>query len=162
MARKCLQCKKEFQYKDGFDCNEAPGNHKLEPRTYYHFGGAHLSNERERRTWAPQVLLNAPADKLDKESGRMTAQQPIMVQFQNGGQYTTDDCQIQFYLETRTSVGWGDAGAKRWNDIYLTKAQRVDIREAEVAARERKITEENELLAQTRARVKSTAAKTST
>ena len=67
---KCTVCKKEFTYPE-FHCSALPGNHRVEGKTYYHFGGRDIQNERDRRNFGINVVLHAPPDILDKESGSM-------------------------------------------------------------------------------------------
>ena len=152
---RCVVCKEDFAYPD-FKCKKLPGNHRVESRAYFHMGGSNLSNVKDRRTWGPQMVLHARPQILDKESGKLVDQQSIMVQFQPGGTLQTDNPEEQFYLETRCpAVGWGDAGRKQWESIYLTTEQRQQLTSAELAATERKLAETNSLLAETQRRVAS-------
>ena len=145
----CNACKKEVSFAKGFNCSARPGNHRLESRIYYHFGGGNLQNERERRTWAPLVILIAHPDRLDEASGKMVSVGPLEAQFQAGGMYSTEDAEKQFYLETRVpGIGWGEAGRKNWEKVYLTTAQRKQITEAELVETERQLKENNSLLEQ--------------
>lgn len=151
----CQACKKEVTFATGFKCSARPGNHRLESRVYYQMGGSTLQNDRERRSWAPLVILMAHPDRLDEASGKMIAVTPLEAQFQAGGIFSTEDAEKQFYLETgNRGIGWGDAGRKQWEKVYLTPTQRKAITEAELAESERKLAENNALLAQVQQRTK--------
>lgn len=151
----CLACNKEVTFAGGFKCKARPGNHRLESRVYYHMGGATLQNERERRSWAPLVILMAHPDQMDEASGRMITVAPLEAQFQPGGVFSTEDAERQFYLETgNRGIGWGEAGRKQWERVYLTQTQRKAITEAELQESERKLAENNALLAQVQKQTK--------
>jgi len=143
---KCLVCGEDFAYEDGFSCKKVPGNHRLETKAYYHFGGNQLPEGKDRRSWAPMVVLDAPADRRDPDTGRAMAQQPIIAQFAPGGVFQTADALEQYLLETRTSCGWGAAGKARWEEIYLTTDQKRAMAESRLRETQRKVLETNAML----------------
>jgi hypothetical protein len=118
-------------------------------------GGSSIQNDRDRRGWAPLVILDARPDELDPRSGKTVSKPPIEAQFAASGLFVTEDPQIQFFLETRCpQVGWGEAGRKNWEKIYLTPTQRRMLSEAELESIQKQITEQNTLLDQVKNRAK--------
>ena len=109
---KCVACGKDVTYPD-WKCPKLPGHHKVDERVYFHLGGGHIQNPRERRGWSPQIILRAGTEATDTRTGEKYLVPTIRVIFA-GQQVTTQDPEIQFYLETKNdnSIVWGDEGLK--------------------------------------------------
>lgn len=148
---KCRLCDKQVTFPN-FACKSAPSNHKLESKTYYHLGGRDIRNERDRRGWAPLLILRPGAEKA-APAGIGTITEPSLVaQFSPGGIFSTEDAEMQYYLD-RKGLPSGEEGMKMWQKVYLSQDQRKALAEGELAGIERKIQEGNALLAQTKKQV---------
>jgi ABC-type Fe3+-citrate transport system substrate-binding protein len=150
----CLVCKKEIQYGE-WKCDKLPGSHKVQEKTYFHLGGSHLQNWRERRGWSPQVILRAGYGITDPRTGAQTLEPTVRVYFSNQ-QLTTEDPQIQFLVETKNdmTIAWGEEGHKSWQKIYLTQDQQKDLANSELENLNKQIRESNALLAEVQGRGK--------
>lgn len=149
----CLVCKKEVTFPN-WKCERLPGHHKVAEVVFFHLGGGHIQNPRERRNWSPQVILKAGTEATDTRTGEKYLVPTIRVVF-SGQQVVTQDPEIQFYLETKNdnSIAWGDEGRKNWDRIYLTPEQQSEIARKELDKIHREIEDGNNLLAQTRQRI---------
>lgn len=160
--KKCVDCGDEVAY-DGSDiensgfgpCKKHPGNHVVESVTYYHPGGRDLQDTRDRRKFSPTIHLVPVYVREDPKTGRSVQTRGLVVQFEQSGKLETSDPQIQFYLEQKPDIAYGDAGLRMWREIYLTTEQNLGVAKAELAETERKIKESNDLLARVQANVKS-------
>lgn len=150
--RKCLACNKDVTYPH-FSCGSLPSNHKLEPKTYYHLGGRDIRNERDRRGWAPLLILRPGIDKAAPAGIGTISEPSLTAQFSPGGVFATDDAELQYYLDMK-GLPYGELGLREWQKVYLSMDQRKTIAENELATTERKIKENNDLLAQTQHRVR--------
>lgn len=149
----CLACDKDFTFKDGFACATRPGNHRLENVRFYHMGGRDIQHPREKRGWAPVLLFTRPRQR-DPLSGNIIDAMPLEVRFNQGGVLDTDDAEVIFWMQTRSSaVGWGPEGLKTWEMIYLTTDHRAAIAQNRLDAINQQIKDSNTLLEQTQARV---------
>jgi hypothetical protein len=54
------------------------------------------------------------------------------VQFGDGKLRPADPA-VQFYLEQKPDIAFGEGGEKMWREIYLTPQQNLDIAKAELA-----------------------------
>jgi hypothetical protein len=149
---KCQVCGEDVSYPK-WKCSKRPGNHRMEEKVYFHLGGSHLQNWRERRGWSPLVILKAGQEVQDPRTGTKLLEPTIQAMF-SSQQLCTDDPEIQYYIETKGDhcIVWGPEGRKAWERIYLTPDQQKDLANAELAGINRQITEQNELLAQVRGR----------
>jgi hypothetical protein len=165
---KCLACGEEVtftrdeQHPNGnWQCSKLPKHHKVQERTYFHLGGAHIQNWRERRGWGPQIILRAGYSITDPRTGVSSLEPTVRIWF-SGQQLTTEDPEIQFLLETKNDacIAWGEEGKKNWQRIYLTQEQQKDLANAELESLNRQIRDGNALLAdvQSRSKSKQTAA----
>ncbi len=159
---KCLACGKEVtferddQHPNGnWQCEKLPGNHKVQEKTYFHLGGSHIQNWRERRGWGPQVILRAGYSVTDPRTGVQSLEPTLRVWFSNQ-QLTTEDPSIQFLIETKNDncIGWGEEGRRNWQRIYLTQEQQKDLANAELDSLNKQIRESNALLADVQGRSK--------
>jgi hypothetical protein len=144
----CLVCGQQPEYREdgsGWKCSKQPGKHKMAQRTFYDLGGAHIQNLRDRRMWAPTVWL-VPAEEIPSNNGKMISRPGLVAQFEQGGTLTTDDPEMQYHLDRVGAIS-GDAGLKRWREVYLTPEQRLNVAKDELADIERKIQSGNSLLA---------------
>ena len=150
---KCIACGKDVTYPD-WKCPKLPGHHKVAEKVYFHLGGGHIQNPRERRGWSPQIILRAGTEATDTRTGEKYLVPTIRVIFA-GQQVTTQDPEIQFYLETKNdnSIVWGDEGLKAWQKNYLTQEQQSEMARAELEGLHKQIADQNTLLEQTRSRV---------
>jgi len=156
--RECVHCKAKVEYNgadlefSGFGpCKKKPGKHEVESVTYYHAGARDLQDGRDRRRFAPTVILRPAYDRM--VDGKHMTTNGLSVQF-GDGKLETSDPEIQFHVENKPDVAWGPAGLKMWQDIYLSVEQRNNIAQAEnndLAERNRKLREENTLLEQMKA-----------
>ena len=65
---KCTVCGKEVTF-GNWKCEKMPGHHKVAEQVYFHLGGGHLQNWRERRGWSPQMILKAGIELTDPRTG---------------------------------------------------------------------------------------------
>ena len=151
--KKCIVCNKEVSYPD-WKCAKLPGHHKVAEEVYFHLGGGHLQNPRERRGWSPQVILRAGNEATDTRTGEKYLVPTIRVVF-SGQQVVTNDPEVQFYLQTKNdnSIVWGEEGKKLWDKIYLTPEQQSEIARKQLDDLHKQIEDGNALLEQTKARV---------
>jgi hypothetical protein len=150
---KCIACGKEVSYPN-WKCEKLPGHHKVAEQVYFHLGGGHIQNPRERRGWSPQVILRAGNEATDTRTNEKYLVPTIRVVFASQ-QVTTQDPEVQFYLETKNdnSIAWGEEGRKRWDAIYLTPDQQAELARTALAAVHKELDDANLLLTQTKARV---------
>ncbi len=150
---KCSVCGEEVTYPN-WKCKKMPGHHKVADQTYFHLGGGHLQNWREKRGWSPMVILKAGTEITDPRTGAKMLEATIRVVFAQQ-QVSTQDPEVQFYLETKNdnSIVWGEEGLKQWQKIYLTQDQQSEMARAELEGLHKQIADQNVLLEQTRARV---------
>jgi len=150
---KCTVCGKEVTF-GNWKCEKMPGHHKVAEQVYFHLGGGHLQNWRERRGWSPQMILKAGIELTDPRTGAKMLEPTIRVFFA-GQQLVTADPELQFYLETKNdqSLAWGDEGRKLWEKIYLTPDQQGELAKKELEKLHKQISDQNALLEQTKSRV---------
>ena len=148
----CLVCDEDFTYKDGFECKAQPGRHTIESETYYHLGAGHIQDIRERRKFAPALNLKANLEVRDKVTGQITQTEGIIVHFNPGGIYTTQNPEEQYYLAQHMGVTTGDEGRDAWDKMYLTPQQQLDKANTRLSDVQRRIREGNALLETVRTR----------
>ena len=145
---KCLECKKEFKYPN-FKCEELPGNHKVESKLYVYSGSVNIQNIKDRRKFAPEVILKADTEAT-AEDGTKIRTAMLSVRFSDA-RYTTDNPEEQYYLENvaakKFPIIWGDGAEDTWRKNQLTPEQQTAIVQDELKQAERKLKETNELLA---------------
>ena len=154
---KCEVCKQEVTYdesKDWAKCTKLPGNHRVEEKVYYHLGGSHLANLIDRRGWAPMVILRAGTDIIINRATGEKAISPTKKVIFMQQKVITSDPEIQLLLEAKgdRDIVWGKEGENDWARVYFTPDQQAARKRAELEALERKIAEQNTLLADTQAR----------
>jgi hypothetical protein len=142
----CEVCDKTFSYPDGFDCSAQPGRHTVEKKVYYHLGGGHIQNIKERRLFTPTLNLKANEETRDKLTGQISSTPGVLVTFRESGIYDTTDPQEQFYLDQHPAVLSGDEGHAAWEKMYLTPAQQLDRTTTRLADMQRQLREGNALL----------------
>jgi hypothetical protein len=140
----CEVCGVTFSYPD-FDCAKQPGNHTVAAKTYYHLGGGHIDNVKERRLFAPIVVLQPDSEMLDK-NGLITRFPAIVVHFRDSGIYETSKPDEQYYLDEKNGVKSGTAGREAWEKMYLTPEQQVTKNQSRLDEIQRQIREGNALL----------------
>jgi len=154
---KCEVCKEQVTYDESkawAKCAKLPGNHRVEEKIYYHLGGSHLQNLIDRRGWSPMVILRAGTEiVLNRETGQKGISPTLKVVFLMQ-KVITSDPEIQFLLETKgdRDIVWGKEGENEWAKVYFTPDQQAARKRAELEAIERKIVEQNSLLAETQQR----------
>jgi hypothetical protein len=149
----CIACKKEVTYPN-WKCEKLPGHHKVQEQIYFHLGGGHIHNPRERRSWSPQVILRAGTEATDTRTGEKYLVPTIRVIF-SGQQVATEDPETQFYLETKNdnSIAWGPEGKASWDRIYLTVDQQKELAQKDLDRLHKLVADQNTLLEQTKGRV---------
>jgi hypothetical protein len=145
----CLTCKQGFDYPD-WKCARQPGNHNIPEKTYYHLGGGHIQNVRDRRMFAPRIVLNPGFESLSKTGDNVTVDR-LEIEFNAGGIYTTSEPSEQYFLDKKPGIVSGDEGLAAWQKMYLTQEQRNGILKAEAEDLERRVKESNDLLAKAKA-----------
>lgn len=144
--KKCLECNKEIKWSkksNAFECEAYPGAHRLPEKTYYHPGGQDVDNLKERRMFGPHMILRPGMEKMS-EDNELIRIAPIEVFFVSG-KYTTDNAEEQYYLDEKYAKGQL-CDENRWNEIYLTPQQQVDLKKAQLADLDKRIRERNSLL----------------
>lgn len=161
---KCEVCKESVVYDESrnwMKCSRLPGHHRVEEKTYFHLGGAHLQNLIDRRGWSPMVILRAGTEIIhNRDTGEKSISPTVKVIFMMQ-KVITSDPEIQFYLETKgdRDIVWGKEGEDQWAKVYFTPDQQAARKRAELEALDRKITEQNALLAETQSRTQKQAAR---
>jgi hypothetical protein len=140
----CTACGGAIQYPD-FSCDGQPGNHQLPLKTYYHLGGAHIQDRRDRRRFSPTLILKPAREYFNRTSQETTAEPQLLAVFSDG-KYSTRDAQIQYLLDRHSEVVHGDEGLAQWRKIYLTDEQQTLVMKNEVAELDREIAERKALL----------------
>src|ERR1041384_7048087 len=150
---KCTVCEQDVFFKTdangGFACDGGVGNHKLPLKKYYELNCGHIQSVRDRRKYAPQVILKArmpipgigPNNTVQQGAG-------ITVQFQGSGLFETEDAELQYYLDRYPYVSKGEEGLKRWRELFLTPEQQNNVAKSELEDTQRQIKEQNSLLEQ--------------
>lgn len=145
---KCIECNKEFKYPN-FKCADLPGNHKLESKLYVYSGSVNIQNIKDRRKFAPEVMLKADTEAT-AEDGTKIRTALVSVRFSDA-RYVTEDAEEQYYLENvaakKFPIIWGDSAEETWRKNQLTPEQQTAIVQDELKHAERKLKETNELLA---------------
>jgi hypothetical protein len=152
-AQKCINCAKPVEYNgtdpefSGFGpCPKKPGKHEVEAATFYHPGARDIQDQRDRRKFAPVIILQPSYERSDAKTGAITRTRGVSVQFYDG-KLETCDPEVQFYLRQKPDIAEGEEGLKMWRAIYLTPDQNLKIAQSELADTERKIQENKDLLA---------------
>jgi hypothetical protein len=150
--KKCVDCGEEVAYGKFGPCKGHPGNHTLEMKTYYHPGARDIQDPRDRRKFAPVLILQPGYDQRDPQNpGQLINVKGCDVQFYDGKVETVDP-QIQYHLDHKVGILSGEEGLRLWRSIYLTEDQQNNIARAELAETQRQIKEANDLLAQVKAK----------
>jgi hypothetical protein len=155
--RKCTACGETVDYNGedakwfGFGpCKKKIGNHIVEPVTYYHPGGKGIQDLRDRRIFAPDVIL-LPVYEYQAEGGKILKTHGVSAHFYDG-KFETADPEQQWYLDQKGGILSGPDGLKMWREIYLTTEQNLHIQKAELEDVQRQIKEGNALLEQVKAK----------
>jgi hypothetical protein len=156
-SKKCTLCDTAVEY-DGTDpkffgfgpCKKKVGNHLVESKTYYHPGGRDIQDQRDRRRFAPHIIL-LPVYEYQAEGGKIFKTHGVEANFYDG-KFETADPEQQWYLDQKAGIMSGDEGLKMWRQIYLTETQNLNIAKAELEDVNRQIKESNDLLAQVKAK----------
>lgn len=139
-TKTCTTCNKEFGYGE-WKCSRQPGNHTLEPKTYFHPGGADVQDIRDRLKFGPHMILRPGVELIDNQ-GKTVRTPGLEVKFENGKLRDVVDPEVQYYLDNKAGL----CDAARWEKIYLTLERRQNLAEERLAESERKIEESNTLL----------------
>ena len=145
-TKKCTVCGNEVKYStkpDAFACDAYEGAHKLPTKSYYHPGGQDVQNPRERRMFGPHMILRAGRDKMMDDGTRVLV--PSIEVFFESGKYSTDNAEQQYYLDQKEKQGQL-CDEERWNQIYLTHEQQINLKQAKLEDLEKRIKESNSLL----------------
>lgn len=153
--RKCLGCGDNVEFNgteenwQGFGpCKKSRGKHTVAAITYFHPGARDVQDLRDRRKFAPTIVLMPRYDRVI--DGKPVQSRALNVQFYDG-KLETSDPEVQYLLEEKLDIAWGEGGLRMWREIYLTPEQQGNIAKAELADTQRQIRESNDLLAQVRA-----------
>lgn len=149
----CTVCSKEFDYPD-FKCKKQPGNHSVESKTYYHLGGREVADPKDRRKFAPVIVLVPSYDYRDPETQKFVKTEGITVQFYDG-KYETANAEEQYHLDRKaksdSAMVSGKEGHEQWCAIYLTPQQNIDRQRDELASLQKQVMENSDLLAKVKA-----------
>jgi len=151
--RKCLNCGKNVEF-DGNDqdfngfgpCPKKYGKHVVESRLYFSPGARDIADVRDRKFFAPDIVLVPVYDK--EHNGKRIQTRGLSVKFTNG-KFETSDPEAQYILEQKKDIAWGEGGLKMWQDIYLTPEGKANAANSEVERlkdENRKLRESNTLL----------------
>ena len=108
------------------------------------------------------VILRAGTDiVINRGTGEKAISPTLKVIFMMQ-KVTTSDPEIQLLLEMKgdRDIVWGKEGEEQWMKTYFTPDQQAARKRAELEALDRKITEQNALLAETQQRTQKQAART--
>lgn len=128
----CLTCKREVRFSAGFTTKAHPGNHQLPMKIYYHPGGAHIRDIRDRRRFSPTLILRPATERFSESSGQYEVRRPQLAVTFHDGKFGTSDAELQYYLDHEAEVQSGDEGKKMWNRIYLTEEQQTSVAKNEL------------------------------
>jgi len=155
---KCLSCEQEFNpIKGEFTCPTGDA-HQLEAKTYYmddapsdpgpYINGVATGGNRRDSQCMISNLVPEREYLQGTERRIMPGKNVVFVR----GVYTTSDAQEQFYLDRRQAQRKsGLCSKERWQEVYLTDSQKVEIGRMQLEAdRNRLEAERNELLAMKR------------
>lgn len=156
--RKCLNCGKNVEF-DGDDqefngfgpCPKKYGKHVVESRLYFSPGARDVADVRDRKYFAPTIVLVPAYEK--EHNGKRIQTRGLTVQFPNG-KFETSDPEAQYFLEQKKDIAWGEGGLKMWQDIYLTPEGKNIAKDSENADLKRQLKEANTLLEQMKANTK--------
>ncbi len=154
---KCLECGKKFTVGE-WHCADGQTVHRVESKEYlmadapsdpgHPAPGSKVSVDslRDGRT----RICNIPPDRTVLRNGEASVIPGGYVEFIRG-RFSTDNPEIQYYLEK--SRGKEFCTRERWNQVWLSDGQQLEMQRMELAAeRTRLENERNELLAQTKQR----------
>ncbi len=155
--KKCELCSATVEY-DGTDskffgfgpCKKKAGNHQVAAKTYYHPGATSIQDQRDRRRFAPDVIL-LPVYEYQAEGGKILKTHGVSAHFYDG-KFETVDPEQQWYLDQKGDILTGQAGLEMWRTVYLTTEQNLGIQKAELEDVQRQIKESNSLLDQMKAK----------
>lgn len=143
---KCLECEKTFSVGE-WDCAVEGVKHKVNPKQYFmddaptHVelkDGKPYINKGTSRT----VVLNVPPERKVRDGDDIRIVPGGSVEFVRGT-FTTDDPEIQFYLEKKKNL----CDEKRWYEVYLTDDEKHALKHLEDSARIQRLeNEKNDLL----------------
>lgn len=144
---KCLECEKEFKDGDWEPCGAEGVKHRVQSKQYFmddaptHVetkDGKPYINKGTSRT----TVLNVPPERKVRDGDDLRIIPGGSVEFVRG-RFTTDDPEIQFYLEKKKNL----CDETRWNEVYLNDDEKMALeRMALKAERSRLESERNELL----------------
>jgi hypothetical protein len=140
----CTECLRPVIYPN-FNAENHAGKHRLPAKTYYHPGGRHIADLRDRRRFSPTLILRPAREYFDAKQQMAIAESQLAAKFSDG-KYTTTDAEEQYYLDRHPEPKTGDAGLEMWRSIYLTADQQTNVKKAELADLDRQINERKGLL----------------
>jgi hypothetical protein len=140
----CEACGQIFAYPD-FECSKKPGHHLVPLKTYYHLGGGHIQNIRDRNLFTPMLNLKADRDIRDS-TGTISHQDGLIITFRPRGLYETTDPEEQYFLDHKVGVAQGPEGLAAWEKMYLTTEQQLTKAKTQLEETQRQIREGNALL----------------
>lgn len=132
----CTRCKKEVEIPE-WDCVDGM-RHQVEAKTYYSPAANLTTYSAEERI----VHINGNATRIPAKR----------VQFLKGA-FTTCDPQDQFGLDNQKGLITAD----QWKEIFVSKEERVAMKERELDVRERRIIEQQSALDRLKAQSKGVA-----
>lgn len=153
---KCLTCGSEVVV-GKWVCLDGVNNHVVETKIYrccdapqepgYGPGGKKL----ETSSYGETVVCNVPPPKKVMENNEVKFVGEGSVVFFRG-RFSTSDPEKQYWLDQKAFY---NATEEQWSANWLSEKQQIDMQRIELdAARQRLENERNELLAQTKQRVK--------
>jgi hypothetical protein len=151
---KCLTCSKDFTVGE-WACVDGQSNHLVERREYLladaptdagHPASGGMDSKRDGRT----RVCNIPPDKHVVINGEVHIQPGGYVEFIRG-RFSTDNPEIQYCLDKKG----GFCTEAQWENAWLSQSQQLQIERGKLDALKTRLeNERNELLAQTREKVK--------
>ena len=146
---KCLECDKEFTVGEWEPCGAEGIKHRVAAKQYFmddaptHVetkDGKPFINKGTSRT----MVLNVPPERKVRDGDDIRIIPGGAVEFIRG-RFTTDDPEIQFYLEKKKNL----CNEDRWNEVYLNDDEKMALeRMALRAERQRLESFNNDLLRQ--------------
>ncbi len=155
---KCTNCGKEVE-SPNFTCPTGE-QHIVQPKRYYMDdapvdpgpyvpgpGGAYVSAGMHLRDSQTTICNLVPSQR--ERVGHEVIERPGRNVVFRRGIYETTDPEEQYYLDKRVKEGRGLCSEARWEEVYLTEQQKIDIQRQKLNADMRRLEHErNDLLAQ--------------
>jgi hypothetical protein len=134
----CVKCEKQFEVGQ-WTCVDG-ADHEVAPKTYYVDNPS--SDIKDAKKSRLMVYTTPEREVTDPTTGQREIKMARAVEFVRGT-LTTSNAQDQMFLDRYP----GRVNKQRWEEVYITPAERVYLKEQEVKKREEVVREkENALL----------------